>query len=377
MLDRLLAHRGVTLDGPPTVPMLRELAPKLGLHAADLIVIAGLELPRDLIPAAPTPPYDVGHLVREAAAMVPQLRRRVAYLVRRMPVVEPDWPPPVPEYPLGLLLGLLRNRNIKPRNAKLLMYVGSGPYVSDSTYYGLGDGRVRLTPQYVSAFAAVLGIPAADLAAMTGVPPADRMAVRHPHRAELAALAWDARRLTGEQIAEVLRTVDRRAVDRRQFCMNCLQFHVSTDLARRRTAPADVIWRLVDGRAVPVSRRAGPREWAGSRAFRFEDSSDGAVIAAVHLAPAFPDGWTLVGYRVAHYAEVARIELVLEAADHTTLGGLTVSLIWRAGDWHLVPPDPETPEAGLRPITSLDEFVREPGSRPVGGEFVPWRAALP
>lgn len=100
-------------------------------------------------------------------------------------------------------MGLLANLNIRPRIAQLLHLVGDGPYVSDSTIYHVVRGDSALTPRYVTAFAAVLGMRAGDLAALTGVGPPVHTARLYPRRAQLAALAWDARRLNSEQLAQV------------------------------------------------------------------------------------------------------------------------------------------------------------------------------
>ncbi|MFG1845320.1 hypothetical protein [Micromonospora carbonacea] len=55
----------------------------------------------------------------------------------------------------------------------------------------------------MTAFATVLGFPADDLAAMAGVAAATDPRL-HRNHAELARLAWNARRLTGDQLSEVL-----------------------------------------------------------------------------------------------------------------------------------------------------------------------------
>jgi hypothetical protein len=110
-----------------------------------------------------------------------------------------------PEAPEGLLLRLLRNRNIRPHNAYILAAVGGGPYVSDATIAGLGSGHVVITPQYMTAFAHLLGYSADDMVALAGVGPAVKDAPVHPASHEMAVLAWKARRLTSDQIAHVLK----------------------------------------------------------------------------------------------------------------------------------------------------------------------------
>ncbi len=164
------------------------------------------------------------------------LHRLASEIVRSRPDIAPE---PVdetwPEGPGGLLVRLLANRNIHPWNARLLLEVGDGPYVSNSTIVLLGRGRATITPQYVTAFAHLPGLPAADLAVLTGVEPAERSRP-HPHRAELAEVAWDARRLTEDQLLETRRLVDAvLEADPRLYCPRCRKFH------RRDTVPQQIL----------------------------------------------------------------------------------------------------------------------------------------
>ncbi|SBT42075.1 hypothetical protein [Micromonospora auratinigra] len=223
-LARLLAHRwaeaatgagarrseldAVLAGGAAGPSLLRRLAPPLGLHTADLFVVAGLDVPQDLAAAGDTGPWHVGTVLEEAARLTPRSLRRLREFVRSLPGHPPAWPPVAPRhsYPPGpgeMLLRLLRNRNIGPYSPKVLYLIGDGPVVSHSTMAMLGPGRTRLTPRYVTAFATVLGIPEDDLAAVAGVPAATAPR-RHRDHVELARLAWDARRLDSEQLSEVL-----------------------------------------------------------------------------------------------------------------------------------------------------------------------------
>ena len=63
---------------------------------------------------------------------------------------------------------------------------------------------VVLTPQYVTAFAHLLGYPPSDMVALTGIGPVVENARTHPASAEIAALAWQARRLSSDQLSEVM-----------------------------------------------------------------------------------------------------------------------------------------------------------------------------
>jgi hypothetical protein len=201
-LDAVLA------GGAANPSLVRQLAPMLGWHAADLFVIAGLDLPEDLVPATGTKPWDVGDILVAAARLTPRALSRLRTFVESLPTHPPAWPPVPPRisYPLGpgeMLLRLLRNRNIGPYSPRPLHYIGDGPIVSYATMAMLGPGRTELTSQYVTAFAATLGVSDADLAAITGVPAAAEAQLHRSH-GELAQLAWDARRLTDGQLSQVL-----------------------------------------------------------------------------------------------------------------------------------------------------------------------------
>ncbi|MFE9204272.1 XRE family transcriptional regulator [Micromonospora sp. NPDC007230] len=192
----------------PSPELLRLLGPALGIRTADMFVIAGLPVPDELAPAGPTSPWDVREIIRTAVKMTPEQRRRLNESIRSLPVEHRTDPMPTDGYPEGpgaLMLRLARNRNIRPWCAQILYEVGGGPYVSASTVAMLGPGKTVITPQYVTAFAHLLGYTPGDMVALAGVGPAVEDAQVHPACAEIAALAWDARRLTSDQIAHVVR----------------------------------------------------------------------------------------------------------------------------------------------------------------------------
>ncbi|WP_329108694.1 hypothetical protein OG792_08590 [Micromonospora sp. NBC_01699] len=198
----------VIQDGAvPDPDLVRNLAPALGIHAADLFVIAGLPVPDDLASAWPTSPWDVGSIVRHVARMDADQRRQMEALVKSLPAQPRIGSAPgddYPDSPGALLLRLLRNRNIRPHNARILKAIGDGPYVSDSTIFGLGPGTVVITPQYVTAFAHLLGYPPSEMVALTGIGPVVEDARVHPASAEIAALAWRSRRFDSEQLSAVV-----------------------------------------------------------------------------------------------------------------------------------------------------------------------------
>ena len=195
------------LKGAEPVPdTVRRLGPALGFRTGDMFVIAGLPVPQELASAWPTSPWNVGSIIKLATRIGAHQLGRLDELVRSLPVLQPTGPAPAddyPELPGALMLRLLRNRNIRP-NAQILHLVGGGPYVSNSTVAMLGPGKVVITPQYVTAFAHLLGYPPKDMVALAGVGPADTDQPTHPASAELAALAWNARQLSSDQLTHVV-----------------------------------------------------------------------------------------------------------------------------------------------------------------------------
>lgn len=169
--------------------------------------LLGLPVPDDLASAWPTSPWNVGSILKAAIRMNADQRRQMEALVRSLPAQPRTGAAPADDYPhspAALLVRMLRNRNITAYNARILHAVGDGPYVSDATIAGLGAGRVVITAQYVTAFAHLLGYQPSDVVALTGVGPVVKDAKVHPASKELAALAWQARRLSSGQLSDVM-----------------------------------------------------------------------------------------------------------------------------------------------------------------------------
>lgn len=113
---------GAVIDGAePTLELVARLGPALGFHPADMFVIAGLSVPRDLASAWPTSPLNVGSIIRDALRMgARQLSRlnEVILSLSREPRTEPAPADDYPEGPGSLLVRLARNRNIRPYNVE-------------------------------------------------------------------------------------------------------------------------------------------------------------------------------------------------------------------------------------------------------------------
>jgi hypothetical protein len=295
----------------------------------------------------------------------------------------------------------MENRNIHPWNAQMLYYVGDGPMVSDSTVAGVLHGRFTLTPRYVTAFANLLGIPAGDLAAATGIGPptaSDRPRHPHPQQAKLAALGWDARRLTIDQIRELRhQALEMWKADPRSWCGMCLSYH-RNDEKPPTEAPSDLTWQRIGQRMVPVSASAGPRTVVDGTATGYAHSPVGALIAAAQLS-ARADGsagrasWepTLVGQFVlgddrdvllealranpddsrvldgftipagfvfrTFTLSWADIGLVYRSPDAEGYRGAVYRLVWQNSDWMMAAPEGGSWASALRPVDDLTTAV--------------------
>jgi hypothetical protein len=209
------------LDGrAPTGRLLRALGPALGLPAADLFVLAGQPVPDDLTPVTRNPHWSVRGLVHDTAQMSAANRRLLLAAMRAQPPVVREGrggvDRPYHRYEPGfgaVLVQLTHNRNLGWLcTAQALHAVSDGRiYLSAATIGGVGRGTVAATPELVAGFAGVLGIPAADLAALGGLRLPEGLPPLHPRAADVAAVIREARRLTTAQLAQVGLTARRLA----------------------------------------------------------------------------------------------------------------------------------------------------------------------
>ncbi|MBP0451230.1 hypothetical protein J5Y04_17020 [Kitasatospora sp. RG8] len=231
LLARLMRHRTIdasvlstvvgaglkelqaVLEGrPPTERLLRELGPVLGLHAADLFVLAGQPVPDDLTPVTRNPHWSVSPVVYNTMVMPAENRHPLLDAIRAKPLVSREGrggtDRPHHRYEPGfgaVLLELAHSRNLTwTCTAKALYAVTDGRiYLSASTIGGIGRGTVEVTPELLGDFAGLLGIPARDLAALGGIRLPDDLPPLHPRADDVAAVIWEARRLTTAQLQEV------------------------------------------------------------------------------------------------------------------------------------------------------------------------------
>ncbi|XUL93536.1 hypothetical protein ACQ86D_48730 [Streptomyces galilaeus] len=202
--------RSVYEGTAPSPSLLRRLAPVLRLHAADLFVIAGLPIPDELAPLDARARDLVARLVRDAVGLPLERRRRLLQLARTLPQesrTEPVRTPQVYEQfergPGGVLLGMVGNRNLSWSGIARTFVCLTGRYWAASTYGAVGNGRKELTPDLLTDFATVLGIPADTLSVLTGVDAPDGTPQPNPATADVAQLLWDVRRLTEDQVQQI------------------------------------------------------------------------------------------------------------------------------------------------------------------------------
>jgi hypothetical protein len=225
MVARLSKRRGQTVDsllraatvdqseieaafdgGVSGASALRRLAPVLGVHPADLFILAGLDVPSDLAPAAAPAGSILDHLVKTALRLPIEQREQLLGAARSMPLAKPAtpivWEPDrFPYGPGAVIVRLLRNRNLDSLNSAKILYrlAGIGPLAA-ATINVVGLGRKELSPELLSGFATVLSYRVEDLTALIDIdlpqafPPADTAS------RQVAELIWEVRHLSADQL---------------------------------------------------------------------------------------------------------------------------------------------------------------------------------
>lgn len=106
-----------------------------------------------------------------------------------------------------MVLRMFRNRNLDRLGTAKCLALMTPHYLAVSTIGLIGRGDKELTPDLVASFAALLAVPADELAALTGVGPPGATAVT-PAARDVAALIWETRRLTARQVKDVVSEAD-------------------------------------------------------------------------------------------------------------------------------------------------------------------------
>lgn len=156
----------------PSQALLRQLAPALGLHRADLLAIAWADVPKDLAARDWRVGMSLCRLVGDATRLAPGQVRELRKRARLMPQ-EPR--PPLPltlpqpkRTPGGMVLRLLANRNLE-QTAGYAIWAMSGRVLSGVTPASCGRSGKDLTREELTDYISVLDISAADMSIVTGV----------------------------------------------------------------------------------------------------------------------------------------------------------------------------------------------------------------
>jgi hypothetical protein len=196
----------------PSSSLLRQLAPALGLHPADLFAIASLPVPDDLAPVDDNAGSWVVSVVMRVLRLAPEDRGRLLEFARSLPSAAPTGRRPelllYQQYPAGfggMLMRMLHTRNLGPSNsAGLIAALTDGRiYWSGSAFQRIGTGDREVTPELLTAMAAAIDVPSGDLAALGGIRLPAVTTSPDPVVAGAATLVWEARRLTADQVLQV------------------------------------------------------------------------------------------------------------------------------------------------------------------------------
>lgn len=233
VLLRLLEHRGtsaaelaaasgigaagldsVLAGAVPSQTQLHALAPVLGYHVEDLFVIADVPVPEELTPLDPQAGEILPTLTRVLKTLPHEQRLRIRQLVEELPQEPRPRGDPSPRRYFSpaeggwgaVLLTMLRgNRNFCGDTAYAMLELTSGRmYLSESTYFYFGLGRIPLRPDWVLCISAALGMPADELAAMTGIGLPGEPLENAALISEVADLLRACRGLTAAQVTQVI-----------------------------------------------------------------------------------------------------------------------------------------------------------------------------
>ena len=201
---------GGVLDGtPPSPPLLRSLAPALGLRTPDLFVIATVPVPEDLAPLDPEAGAIVKGLVWDVTHLPPDERSHILQLARSLPQEARTQPPAdaqvlarfEPTFGAVLVAMLRDNRNLPTWGHTTMVISALTDFrmcLSSVTVIQIAGMPRMQKPKWLAGLATTLGIPIRDISALTGIDLPDDPV--DPAVAGLADLLWEARRLTAYQV---------------------------------------------------------------------------------------------------------------------------------------------------------------------------------
>ncbi|MER7467070.1 hypothetical protein [Streptomyces sp. NPDC097981] len=185
------------------------------MQSQDLFLVAGLAIPDDELLFDQEASRELPQLVRRALFLPAPDRQRLRDCARSLAEVPETLSQGnrslYGQYPPGLgslLVQMLALRNLGWSSAAKVMYLMSGVYLSAATIGALGRGVKEIDAELLDGLSVVLGVPVATLARLTGVRPAVEIRRHSSGTVDTAALLWDVRHLTAEQVREVSRLAD-------------------------------------------------------------------------------------------------------------------------------------------------------------------------
>jgi hypothetical protein len=188
---------------------LRRLARALGVHAADLFVLAGIEVPSNLAPSSTPAGSILDHLVRTALRLPTERREQLLRVARSVPQQDsvPSMVRKRDNFPYGpgsVIVGMLRNRNLNNLNSVKMLYrlARIGP-LSAATIHAFGSGRKEISPEFLSGFATVLAFRTDELAALLDIELVNVGMPVDTATRQVAELLWDVRHMNSDQLRNI------------------------------------------------------------------------------------------------------------------------------------------------------------------------------
>ncbi|WP_090068132.1 hypothetical protein [Lentzea flaviverrucosa] len=180
------------------------------MQRLDLFIVADLAVPEDELPFHPNASGALAQLVERTLRLPEAGRKRLREVARSLPVQPPSGPsrygplqPTGQPYPPGfgsLFARMLALRNMSWGASVQVLHLMSGIYLSTSNIGGMVRGLRVFDAKLVIGLAAVFGMPAGVLATLMDVDLAIGDHVHSAKNRDAAALLWEVRQLTSEQV---------------------------------------------------------------------------------------------------------------------------------------------------------------------------------
>ncbi|WP_147341199.1 helix-turn-helix domain-containing protein [Actinomadura logoneensis] len=204
--------RAVLEGETPSSAIVRQIAPVLNFHEVDLLLIAGIKIPEDLLlpmdeRVRPWISVLVGISMGLSLDRILQLRRRV----RSFPLEVVEGLSQISSYgesgqttipSLIVQLFEVRNMDLSAMAKMLHRTTGGALYISPSTISRIERGDRELTSEFLVGSSVALGLPVRQMSALTGIALAD--VVQDPILNHVAEMVWEARALNLGQMQQLI-----------------------------------------------------------------------------------------------------------------------------------------------------------------------------